>query len=223
MSAPLRVWSPWTDRVVTFSLAAAAALLTAAAAPAWLRGTVRIVAEYDVAALILLLGFFGLVFRDDEQRTRARAAMNDPGRNVILAITIVSVAAGLLGAINILGKGPNAQTEAEKGVAVALAVGAAVLGWALTHATFALRYAHLFYRENDGRPCNALTFPGTPVPDDYDFLYFAFVIGMTFQVSDVQVNDPGVRRVVLGHGIVAFAYNTAIIALGVNLVSNMLH
>jgi uncharacterized membrane protein len=211
------------SRAITFSLAGLAAVLTALLAPHWVRGTVRIVAEYDMAALVLLLGFFVLVFRDDENRTRARAAMNDPGRNLVLAITLISVGAGLLGAINILGKGPAVQTDAEKAAAVCLALAAAILGWAVTHATFALRYAHLFYRDDDGLPCDALTFPKTPEPDDYDFLYFAFIIGMTFQVSDVAVNDSGVRRLVLIHGLVSFAYNTAIIALGVNLVSNMLH
>jgi uncharacterized membrane protein len=68
-----------------------------------------------------------------------------------------------------------------------------------------------------------LTFPGTTDPDDYDFAYFAFVVGMTFQVSDVQITDPGVRSVVLLHGILSFGYNTAILALVVNLASNLLN
>jgi uncharacterized membrane protein len=61
------------------------------------------------------------------------------------------------------------------------------------------------------------------MPDDWDFLYFSFVIGMTFQVSDVQVNDPAIRRLVLAHGLASFVYNTAILALGINLISNLLH
>ena len=68
-----------------------------------------------------------------------------------------------------------------------------------------------------------LLFPGTDKPDDYDFAYFSFVVGMTFQVSDVQVVDKDVRRLVLLHGLVSFAYNTAILALVVNLASGLLY
>ena len=215
----IRVRSPWTNRAIIFSLAILAAACTAFFAPAWLRGTVRAVADYDAAAIVLLLGILVFVLTDDEIRTRTRSAMNDPGRNLVLFVTIVSVAAGMAGAIVILGKGPDVHTPLERGVAVGLAITAATVGWLVTHATYGLRYAHLFYRgAGDG-----LTFPKTPEPDDYDFLYFAFVIGMTFQVSDVQVNDQSIRRLVLMHGLVSFAYNTAILALGVNLISNLLH
>jgi uncharacterized membrane protein len=216
------VTSPWKTRAIVFSLAGVAALLAAFLAPAWIRGTVRIVAEYDAAAAALLIGLFIFVFRDNEAETQTRAAINDPGRNVVLTIIILSIAAGFAAAIAILGKGPDVQTPGQRSVAVALAITAAVLGWAVTHATFAIRYAHLFYRKSDAS-LQALTFPKTSEPDDYDFLYFAFIIGMTFQVSDVQVNEAGMRRLVLGHGLISFAYNTAILALGVNLISNLLH
>jgi uncharacterized membrane protein len=216
------VRSPWVNRGLVFGVAVAAAAFVAFTAPAWLRGTVRLVAEYDVAATCVLLGYFIFAFSNDEQRTRVRAAMDDPGRDIILGVVVISVAAGLTGAIAILGKGPDTHTATEHAIAVALAIDAAVMGWLLTHATYAFRYAHLFYWD-DGTPCDGLTFPKTPEPDDFDFLYFSFVIGMTFQVSDVQVNDPAIRRTVLVHGLVSFAYNTAILALGINLISNLLH
>jgi len=203
-------------------MALIAGVCTSTFAPGWIHGTVRAVLTYDVAALAVLIGYFIFAFRDDQNRTRLRAAQNDPGRNVVLSVTILSAAAGLAGAISILGKGPNVRTPSELGFAIAVGIAGAIIGWCLTHSTYALRYAHLFYRD-DGTPCDGLTFPRTPEPDDYDFLYFSFVIGMTFQVSDVQVNDPGIRRMVLAHGIVSFAYNTAILALGVNLISNLLH
>ena len=218
----MHVRSPWVNRGIVFGVAVAAAVVVAFAAPPWLRGTVRLVAEYDVAATCVLLGYFIFAFSSDEQRTRARAAAEDPGRDIVLAVVMVSVAAGLTGAIVILGKGPDTHTATEHAIAVALAIAAAVLGWLVTHATYALRYAHLFYWD-DGREGDGLTFPSTPEPDDFDFLYFSFIIGMTFQVSDVQVNDPGIRRLVLAHGLVSFVYNTTILALGVNLISNLLH
>jgi uncharacterized membrane protein len=215
--------SPWVNRGIVFGVAIAAAVAVAFTAPPWLRGTVRLVAEYDVAATFVLIGYFIFAFSNDEKRTRMRAAMEDPGRNIVLAVIILSIAAGMTGAIAILGKGPDVQNATEHAVAVALAIDAAVMGWLLTHATYALRYAHLFYWVDDDTPCDGLTFPKTPMPDDWDFLYFSFVIGMTFQVSDVQVNDPAIRRLVLAHGLASFVYNTAILALGINLISNLLH
>jgi len=209
------VYSPWINRGIVFGVALAGATIVAFFAPPWLHGTVRLVAEYDAAATLALIGYFILAFRSDQRLTEMRAAIDDPGRNIVLGVVLLSIAAGLSGAVLILGKGTSPA-------AVALAIYAAVVGWLLTHATFALRYAHLFYW-NDGRPENGLTFPGTESPDDYDFLYFSFVIGMTFQVSDVQINDPRIRRLALVHGLVSFVYNTAILALGVNLISNLLH
>ncbi|MGH7660365.1 MAG: DUF1345 domain-containing protein [Vulcanimicrobiaceae bacterium] len=215
--------SLWVNRGIVFGVAIAAAVLFAFTAPPWLRGTVRLVAGYDIAAAFILLGYFFFAFSNDEQRTRARAALDDPGRNIVLLVVIISVAAGLTGAIAILGKGSGTENASEHAAAIAVAILGAALGWLVTHATYAFRYAHLYYRVDDGTPCNGLSFPSTPVPDDFDFLYFSFVIGMTFQVSDVQVNDPAIRRLVLMHGMVSFVYNTAILALGINLVSNLLH
>lgn len=216
------VRSPWVNRGIVFGAAAAAAAAVAVGAPSWLRGIIRLVAEYDLAATCVLLGYFVFAFSNDEQRTRARAALDDPGRNIVLAVVISSVAAGFAGAIAILGKGPDVHNSTEHAVAFTLAIDAAIMGWLVMHATYAFRYAHLYYRDG-GTPCDGLTFPRTPYPDDFDFLYFSFVIGMTFQVSDVQINDSAIRRAVLLHGLVSFAYNTAILALGVNLISNLLH
>ncbi len=217
------MYTPWRLRLFGWSLAAVAAVCVLIFAPPWVRGSVRIVAAYDAAAVVLLAFYFFVVFRDNEVQTRARAGLDDPGRNVVLGIIVVSVAAGMAGAIAILGKGPHVENVSERNAAIVLAVIAAVAGWLLIHSTFALRYAHLFYGDEvDPTPCDGLTFPKTPEPDDYDFLYFSFVIGMTFQVSDVVINDPGIRRNVLVHALISFGYNTAILALGINLISNII-
>jgi uncharacterized membrane protein len=90
---------------------------------------------------------------------------------------------------------------------------------------FVFRYAHLFYfdSDDDGTAQRGLIFPGTKEPNDFDFAYFSFVIGMTFQVSDVQIKDSGVRRVALFHALISFAYNTTIVALVINIVSGLFH
>lgn len=200
------------------------AVLVAAFAPAWLHGWIRAVAAYDAAAAVVLAYDWGFALRNDATHTERRAAQADPGRNVVLGVVLVSILAGLAAAIVILGKGPNVP-ESDRAPALAFGLAAVVLGWLLIHTSFTLRYAHLFYYDSDqdGTAQRGLTFPGTEDPDDYDFAYFSFVIGMTFQVSDVQITDPGVRTVALVHAVVSFAYNTAILALGVNLVSSLLN
>jgi uncharacterized membrane protein len=218
----VRIWTPGQRRVAILSTAVGIAACVHILAPAWIHGAVRAVLDYDAGGLTILIGYFVAAFRDDETRTRQRAALQDPGRNFMLITIVLTVTAGLAGAISILGKGPGTRTPSEMGFAIAVAISSAVIGWFLTHTTYALRYAHLYYRD-DGSPGDGLNFPNTSEPDDYDFLYFSFVIGMTFQVSDVQVTDPNIRRMVLLHGIVSFGYNTAILALGINLISNLLH
>jgi uncharacterized membrane protein len=193
-------------------------------APPWLHGTTRWVAAYDVAAFVLLVYDWTVGLRNNATHTIRRAAEADPGRNLLAGIVLISVIAGLASAVSILGRGPNVPA-ADRSMAIAFGVAAVALGWFLIHTMFVFRYAHLYYYDSDqdGSAQRGLTFPGTSDPDDYDFAYFAFVIGMTFQVSDVQITDPGVRTVVLTHGILSFAYNTAILALVVNLASNLLN
>lgn len=91
-----------------------------------------------------------------------------------------------------------------------------VLAWALLHTSYALYHAHLYYR--DERKPGGLRFPGTEDPDPLDFAYFAFAVGTTFAVSDVEVTSRAARRATLVHGILSFFYNTAILALVLNLV-----
>ncbi len=83
---------------------------------------------------------------------------------------------------------------------------------------FALHYAHDYYGE--GNRANGLIFPGKDKPDYWDFMYFAFVIGMTFQVSDVQVSNRLIRRLVVTHGALSFVFNAAILAVTVNLATS---
>jgi len=101
-------------------------------------------------------------------------------------------------------------------VFAAMCLFAVASAWTLTHTAYALRYAHVFYRDK-GPGSGGLEFPGAPHPDYFDFTFFAFTVGMCFQVSDVTISNSAVRRVVLGHAMLSFAYNTAIIAVVLNL------
>jgi uncharacterized membrane protein len=95
--------------------------------------------------------------------------------------------------------------------------------WTLTHTMFALHYAHLYYGDDPLRKGRqdrrGLRFPDERTPDFWDFLYYAFVVGMTCQVSDVQVDSRHMRRLTLGHGVLAFFFNAVILALAVNFIA----
>jgi len=100
-------------------------------------------------------------------------------------------------------------------------ISGAIISWILQHSIFAFHYAHMYYNvENSKVKENGLVFPHEKDPDYIDFAYFSFVIGMTFQVSDVSVNSRQIRRFVLLHSLLSFAFNTFILALVVNLVIN---
>ena len=97
--------------------------------------------------------------------------------------------------------------------------------WSLMHTVFALHYAHIYYRKDDddvgAEDDGGLQFPGETEPGFMDFSYFSFVIGMTCQVSDVQVTSRRIRKLALIHGVLSFVFNTAILALSINIISSL--
>ncbi|GAA4745534.1 DUF1345 domain-containing protein [Flavisolibacter ginsenosidimutans] len=100
--------------------------------------------------------------------------------------------------------------------------------WLLIHTLFTLRYAHLYYsyptaaEKAQQQVCGGLLFPGDESPDLLDFAYFSFVLGMTFQVSDVVASSKRIRRLVLVHGLLSFVYNTVIVAFTINILSGII-
>ena len=106
---------------------------------------------------------------------------------------------------------------------LALSVAAVGLSWFLVHTLFSLRYAHAFFKDAHKQAREkvqgGLEFPGKGSPDYMDFAYFSFVVGMTCQVSDVQISSRTIRRLALVHGLISFAFNTAILAMFVNIIA----
>lgn len=96
--------------------------------------------------------------------------------------------------------------------------------WFLVHTLFTIHYAHIYYCDDDngGKVAGGLAFPEDDIPDYLDFAYFSFVIGMTSQVSDVQITSKPMRRLALVHGLLAFLFNALIVALTINTVSGLL-
>ena len=145
-----------------------------------------------------------------------RADLLDEGGLAILVIT-VGAAIASLGAIFV--ELAKAKASAHSGADVVLAGVTVVLSWMFIHAVFAFHYAHQFYNDDQSEGC--LDFPSTECPTYWDFIYFSFVIGMTAQVADVQTKTVDVRKLVLAHGVIAFFFNTAVLALGVNLAASL--
>ena len=137
---------------------------------------------------------------------RAHVGDEDEGIALIVLLAAGSVLVSLAAVLAVLGHG------ASWGLVQALALAAVPLGWAMVHMVAAFRYAHLYHGASGEKP---LVFAGHAAPGPVDFLYFAFVIGMTAQVSDVVVRAPRLRRAVLIHSVAAFFYNTVILALAV--------
>ncbi|TAK97902.1 MAG: DUF1345 domain-containing protein [Rhodospirillaceae bacterium] len=145
---------------------------------------------------------------------RQRAARLDLGMGFISGVALAAAVASISAIIIDLGQAKTANGLA--GLSIALAAATLVLSWMFVQTAFALHYAHSFYRNHQ-----CLCFPNTQEPDYWDFFYFSAVVGMTAQVSDVTTGTAGMRRLVLVHSIISFFYNTAILALGVNLAASL--
>lgn len=167
---------------------------------------------FDAGATLFLLSASPLLgHRSDDMRRSA--ARNDANRLLLLFLTLavsmvvlVAVASELM------------QRAAPDMRSIALIVGTLVLCWVFSNTIYALHYAHLYYRAGDGGDAGGLQFPETAEPDYWDFVYFAFCLGMTFQTSDVTVTDRGMRKVVTLHCLAAFVFNLGIVAFTINVL-----
>jgi uncharacterized membrane protein len=176
----------------------------------------RAMVGWDASALLFAVLAWVMIARATPTETRKRAALEDPGRRFVFVIALTSSVFSLFAAIGVLHK-MRTLPATHLPIWTALAVAAVVLSWVVTHTAFTLRYAHLYYRRSGPTLC--LRFEGTKAPCDLDFAYFAFTIGMCFQVSDVVITSSRVRRAVLLHSLMSFAYNTTLLALALNLIT----
>lgn len=160
------------------------------------------------------------------QTIRERAKSLDEGRFAMLLLTS-AIATASFGAVVIQLGSVKFMQGWEKNASVALTIITVLNSWLFLHLTFAFHYAHEYYleeaREPDEDPTvrGGLSFPNTPAPQYIDFLYFSYVIGVAFQTADVETCSASMRLLVVTHGIVAFLYNTTILALMVNVASQL--
>ena len=189
----------------------AVGLLSLLAMPADWRLTSRLLIAWDICLILYLCLAYMTVISCGQDYIRRQAALQDDGRFLILVMTLVAAFASIAAIVMELGVKPQQAPQ------LILAVATIVLSWAAIHTTFALHYAHEYYRGND---VGGLKFPGSSAPDYWDFVYFSFVIGMTAQVSDVGITDKVIRRTATAHGVTSFFFNTALLALMVNIAAS---
>jgi uncharacterized membrane protein len=212
MSAPMRVVYARPRTFIAFGIGIIACLL----APHSLRLVTRLLIGWDVFVGLYLLLVFTMVFSGGVAHIRRNARLQDDGRFVILLVTAIGAFASIAAIVFELGDHNHSAPQ------LALATVTIALSWAAVHTTFALHYAHEYYR---GTKPGGLQFPSGDQHEDadyWDFVYFSFVIGMTAQVSDVGITDKTIRRTATAHGVISFIYNTALVALMVNIAASAL-
>jgi uncharacterized membrane protein len=201
------------------TMSAALGLATAFSIPASAGTALRVVAGWDVAMTVLLLIAWWIIVRADCNETCRRAAAEDPGRSAVWALVILASGVSFFAAAVALREAKQ-MAHGESILLIGLSLYAVVSAWTATHTAYTLRYAHLYY--GGGEAGMGLTFPGGENPSDMDFAYFSFCVGICYQVSDVSITNSRIRRAVLGHSCVSFAYNTVVLALALNLAFSFL-
>lgn len=194
--------------------AATMAILTVLAALAGIELQISVLGSFDVATLVFLISALPLL-NDDVATMRRTSAMNDANRVGLLAITLLVLLIVLI-AVGALIAHPDTNW-----VEVPLILGSLVLAWVFANTVFAFHYAHLYYQRRDKKDWAGLNFPNGATPDYWDFLYFSFTLGMTFQTSDVVINGAHMRRIALAHGVAAFLFNLGILAFAINTVGSL--
>lgn len=194
-------------------------LFGAAAVPvlpaAWPLAT-RALTGWDLGVGLYLVLTFWLMANETVAQIRRRAAVEDEGAVLILALCVAAALASLFAILLQLGVPAE---EGRRPAQLIFATATIIVSWFFVHTIFAVHYAHGYYGDNAAKG-SGLAFPGKENPDFWDFVYFSFVIGMTSQVSDVQITHRDIRRIATMHGILSFFFNVALLALTFNLAAS---
>lgn len=175
---------------------------------------------WDTFSLCMIIMSWITFLITTPQKIRQQSKVQDSSRVIIFIIILISTFASFLAVLLLLVT--KQQFKSAETFHLIIAIAGMVLSWFLIHTIFTLRYAHIFYGDDEETPethAAGLKFPDDTEPDYFDFAYFAFVLGMTFQVSDVQITSKQFRRMAMLHGLLSFGYNTIMIALTINLIA----
>jgi len=150
-----------------------------------------------------------------------RAQVQDDGAAAVLFLTVAAAVASLAAIVLEL-SGLKTYPPSKQGLHVGLAMATFIASWLLVHTAFALHYAHVYYASVGKNGDPPLGFPQQDAPVYMDFLYFAMVVGMTSQTADVALASTRMRRLVMAHGMIAFIFNTTLLALTINIAASLL-
>lgn len=180
---------------------------------------VSLLLAWDSGAIVYLLTMWTLFIRSNEAELKSRAALYDEGVPVLMLIVLAAIAASLgavVDAMIVVKDAPNGARAAIIGSAVATLI----LSWLVLQTVFVLHYAHRHF--GAGKDKGGIQFPGEPPTSYLDFAYLAFSVGATFQVSDNSILTSKLRRLVTAHAAAAYFYNTAVLALGINIIASLI-
>ncbi len=205
-------------RFLAFLGVATVAVPVAAALLGWRHG---VMAGFDVAALVFLVSLVPLVRCAKADEMRAYAQRNDANRALMLVVSIaVSLAVLVAVGSELIEKG------APRAGAIVLIVTTLALAWTFANMVYALHYAHIFYTQSEpgeggtSADREGLDFPDTEEPTYWDFIYFSFTLGMTFQTSDVDTTSTGMRKTAIFQCLAAFVFNLGILAFTINVLGS---
>ena len=194
-----------------------------------LRGHLRFasaaIAGWNAVAVVILALDWVTILTTPQRKIRQLAQQQDLSRFLVFIFVVIAACAALF-AVGFLVKAHKSESSGHFVIHLLLTLCTVVFSWALLNTVYSLRYAHTYYGDSDQpggqQHAGGLIFPGDMGPNYFDFAYFSFVIGMTCQVSDVQITSPRMRRITLFHSVLSFGFNTLILALLINTVSGLL-
>jgi len=216
--SPRPSWSPARFVKARWRLLVSAVLGLAVIAvlPADLLHVTRLLIGWDAGIALYLLLVLIMIWGADTARVRRDATIQDEGRYAIPILTVIAGLASLAAIIVWLRLTPDTESQPTH---LALLFLTTILSWLFVHSIFALHYAHEYYAEHRGKG-GGLRFPGKGDPNYWDFVYFAFTVGTSSAVSDVEVTSRTIRHTVTAHSLVAFIFNVTMIALTVSIAAD---
>ena len=188
--------------------------------PASVKVTARLLGSWDIFTICFLGLNWRVMLRASPDAMRRFAQQEDEGRGLILSLVTAAACLSVV-AIGLISHDKGKENSLLL-FHIGLSIFTIISSWLLVHTIFAQHYAHTYYgadRELSQCKADGLDFPGELEPDYWDFLYFSFVVGMTSQVSDVNVTSRQMRKLSLIHGVLSFFFNTTIVAMTINIIA----
>lgn len=191
----------------------------------WFKWTFQesIVLSWLTFGILYVLESLLTIIRIPSKQIMSRAKDEDLGVWMQFVVLIITCSTALI-AIIFWNSDNNIHFSKHSVIHEVFFISSIILAWLVLHFSFTFRYAHLYYgdeNEKYSKHARGLDFPGEVHPDYFDFAYYSFTIGMTFQVSDVVIKSKGLRRLTLAHSLLAFFFNTILIAITINEIINL--